>query len=335
MLMKTAPLVCLVAGSIALGLCCVGCQPGGGFLITPVPERQDLEEKPLAPDPGWGVRDKIALIDLDGLIVNEQRGRLFERRENPVAFFVEKLQKAEADEQVRAVVLRINSPGGSVTASDICHRELAAFRRRSGKPVVVAMMDTAASGGFYIAQAADHVLAHPTTVTGSIGAVFVTFSLEGLLTKIGVKTEAIKSGPNKDMASPLRDLTPDARKILEELIAEYHKRFVDIVAARHPNLPRERLEQLADGRVYTGRQARRLGLVDQVGYVPEAIAEAARRAGVDRFRVVAYHRPLGWKQNVYSAAPLGGQFNMINVDLKGALSPGEPVFMYLWTPDVP
>ena len=334
-MVKSAKRMAAVAMLAVAALVGGGCGPGGGILLTPVDVDQTLEEKTIGRDPGWGVREKIALIDLDGLLVNAERGPMLGRKENPVALFKEKLQRAEADDAVKAVVIRINSPGGSVTASDILHRELLTFRRRTGKPVVAAMMDTAASGGFYVAQAADHVLAHPTTVTGSIGVVFVTFSLEGLLMKIGVHTEAIKSGPHKDMASGLRALTAEQRRILQGLIDEYHGRFIDVVAAGRSGLERAAVEKLADGRIYSGVQAHARGLVDQIGYLPTAVGEAARRAGVDRFRVVAYHRPQGWKQNIYSAAPAGGQFNMIQLDVAGLLAPGEPQFMYLWTPDAP
>jgi protease-4 len=327
----THPMAFLAA--VLLAAACAGCGPGGGLLITPVPAEQSLEEKVLAPDPGWTVGDRIAILDLDGLLVNEEQGPLFGPKENPVAFFMEKLQKAEDDGRVRAVVVRINSPGGAVTASDILYHELVAFRRRTGKPVVAAMMDTAASGGYYVAQAADLVVAHDTTVTGSIGVVFQTFSLEGLLGKIGVTTDAIKSGPNKDMASPLKALSPEAKKILQDLIDEYYNRFVDVVAASHPGIKREQIVQLADGRIYTGRQAHALGLVDRLGYLPDAIDAAARAAGIERYRIVTYHRPLGWKQNIYSASPVGGQFNLVNLDAKQLLAPAGPTFMYLWRPE--
>ena len=148
--------------------------------------------------------DKIALIDVEGMIVNAPTGNLFTAGDNPVSLFRERLDAAAQDRRVKAVVLHINSPGGAVTASDVMYRELVNFREETGKPVVACLMDVAASGGYYLALGCDRIYAHPTTVTGSIGVIMNLYNAHGLLQFVGVKGEAIKSGRNKDLGSPTR-----------------------------------------------------------------------------------------------------------------------------------
>src|SRR5262245_50809671 len=160
---------------------------------------------------------KIALIDVQGVLTNEHEESLLSSKESQVIALVEKLKVAEADKNVKAVVVRIDSPGGDVTTSDILYNELIGFKSRKKVPVIAAFMGVAASGGYYLASGCDAIIAHPTTITGSIGVISMHVSLAGLMEKIGVKVDAIKSGPNKDIGSPFRALGDDERKLLQSL----------------------------------------------------------------------------------------------------------------------
>jgi protease-4 len=323
----------LLALVLVVALLVAGCGPGQGFLIKPVPVNEALEETTVSSDPGFLVSNKIVIVDVDGLLFNTRGDGLFGPHDNPVSLFVEKIDKAEKDAQVRAVVLRINSPGGGVTASDIMYRRLAQFKKERKVPVVAAIEDVGASGAYYIACGADTIMAAPTSVTGSIGVIVQTFSLSGTMAKLGIDTKAITSGPMKDMGSPFKPLSADDQKVLQEMVTEFYGRFVDVVAAGRPKMKREDVKKLADGRIYTGAQAAADGLVDTVGDVKDAVTEAKQRAGIKAARVVMYDRPWGYKANVYSAAGLGGgtQINLLNLSMPGLMTWLEPQFLYLWT----
>src|SRR5882672_776718 len=216
--------------------------------------RGDYTEKTV--DGDGDARAKIALIDVEGVLTSEHSDSLFATRESQIVAFVEKLKLVEADADVKAVIVRIDSPGGDVTTSDILYHELAGFKTRRKIPVVAAFMGVAASGGYYLASAADVIVAHPTTITGSIGVISLHVSLAGLLEKIGVKVEALKSGINKDMGSPFRAMTDDDKKLLQTLIDQFYARFVTVVAkGREGRLTEDQVRKLADGRVYTAEQA--------------------------------------------------------------------------------
>src|SRR5262249_39001215 len=162
-------------------------------------------------------------------------------------------------------------PGGTVTASDIIFRELEEFKRTTGRAVVASMLDVAASGGYYIALAADTIVAHPTTVTGSIGVIMISLNAEGLMQKVGLATATIKSGERKDMGSPFRQLTSEERAIFQAVIDDLYRQFVSKVVERR-NIPAATATALADGRIYTAEQALGHKLVDRIGYLPEAPA---------------------------------------------------------------
>ena len=245
----------------------------------------------------------------------------------------EELKKAAGDDRVKALVLRINSTGGTVTASDIIYRELMAFKASRRIPVVTVMMDVAASGGYYVALAGDTIVAHPTTVTGSIGVIMLTVNTQGLLEKIGVSASAIKSGARKDMGSPFRELTDEERAIFQSVIDDLYGQFAARVAERR-RLPLDRARALADGRVYTAEQAVANGLVDRIGYMDDAIAMARRAAGVDEARVIVYHRPRDYRATYYAAAAQAGEPRMETAlgQLAELLGGAGPRFLYLWWP---
>lgn len=310
------------------------CMPEG-ILLTPVSARRDLVEETLLSE-GLFVGDKIAVIDVEGLILNAGKPHLIGEGEHPVARLLEQLDKARRDRSVKAVVLRINSPGGSVTASELMHNEIVDFRRRTGKPVVAVLMDVAASGGYYVACACDRIVAQRATVTGSIGVLMQLFDFSGTMQKIGMQAPAVTSAPNKDAGSPFRKLTPDERAIFQLIVDEMYASFIDVVDRGRPNLTREQVLELADGRVYSATQALEAGLIDEIAPMRETLADLKQELGIGRVRVVAYRRPLGYRPNYYARAvsPTAArtQVNLINVDASSWWLPPTPQFLYLWSP---
>jgi protease-4 len=292
------------------------------------PRIEPLREKVVEGSGG----EKILLLDLSG-VISEEPLLTFGRSTPQVPLLArvrEELQKAEADERVKAVVLRINSPGGTVTASDILYREIRTFKSRKKIPVVAAIMDVGASGGYYVALAADQIIAHPTTITGSIGVVMLTLNAEGLLQKVGVTPLAIKSGAKKDMGAPFRGLSEEERAIFQTAIDDLHGRFVSLIVEER-KLPEAQVRALADGRIYTAAQAKDLRLVDRLGYLEEAVEAARKAAGLTEARVVMYHRPREYRSNIYSAAtPERPELTL--VQLSALLVGPGPRFLYLWWP---
>jgi protease-4 len=214
----------------------------------------------------------VAVIALEGIITSQ--GDLYSQNITPEQVS-ELLATAEADPFVEAIVLRIDSPGGGVVASDEIFRML----QQIDMPIVVSMGSMAASGGYYIACAADHVVAHPDTLTGSIGVIIEFPNVEGLLDKVGVEVIVLTAGEVKDIGSLYREITAEEVEIWEQIIDEAYEGFVSIVAEGR-ELSLERVRELADGRVYTGRQALEVGLVDEVGTLDIAISKAAELAGI-------------------------------------------------------
>ncbi len=321
------------AGSLTLLSLCLssGCI-GKGILLTPVSLDQRLTETVVQRDSSFA-RDKIALLDVSGLLMNAESWELFGSGENPVSLLLEQLDRAAADRQVKAVILRINSPGGSVTASELMHREITAFRQRTGKPVIAVFMDVAASGGYYIACACDEIVAHESTVTGSIGVIMQMFNVAGTMQKLGIQADAITSGEFKDAGSPLRLMKPNERELFQAMVNDMYARFVKVVDEGRPALDAAKVRALADGRVYTASQALELGLVDRIGSLRETLGRTKQRIGAESVKVVTYHRPLDYRPNYYARTPAQpGGVHVINVNLPEWLTGGTPRFMYLWSP---
>ena len=331
---------------LALTLPLAGCISLPSLFTEPAP----LEESVVQ---GRGAA-KILLLDLDGVLTESPEAGAFGfgGRESTLARLRSALDRARGDADVRGVVLRIQSPGGTVTASDVAYEEIRRFKQERRVPVVAQLMGVAASGGYYAAMAADAVYAHPTSVTGSIGVLWTGIGFAGLLEKLGIEDQTIKAGARKDTGSPLRRMTPEERAQLQGVLDALHARFRQVVAEgrAHAGLTPERVRALSDGRIYVAPEARELGLVDGIAYLPDTIEEAKRRAGVSEARVVLYHRRREWSENLYSAAPLdaprtgdgvggapagGAPAVPTSLRLELGLGPAPavrgPAFLYLWT----
>jgi protease-4 len=223
---------------------------------------------------GFGLTDKVGVIEVQGPITDAKQ-------------VVDDLNTFERDESIKAVVLRVDSPGGGVGPTQEIH---AAVKKLKSKPVVVSMGSVAASGGYYIAAPAAHVFANPGTITGSIGVIMEFPDFADLLEKIGLHRRVIKSGKYKDIGSPVREMTPEEQDLLQDLIDDVYLQFVEDVASGR-NLDIETVKELADGRIFSGRQAMELGLVDELGGLQAAIEYSARRAGISGEPKVVYPKP--------------------------------------------
>ena len=282
-------------------------------------------------------RDKVLLIDISGALTTSKDSGLFSEPSLP-ARLKEELTKAEKDDHIKAIILRINTPGGTVTSSDILYHELQEFKQKQKVPIIASIMDLGTSGGYYVAMASDYIFAHPSTITGSIGVIMLTLNGQGFLEKIGIEPTAIISGPKKSMGSPFRAMKEEERAIFQDVIDRLYARFLAVVKQGRPNLNTSKIRQLADGRIYTADIAKTEGLIDEIGYLDDAIDWAKKTAKLTEAQVVTYTRSSPeTHQNIYShfeaptVGPLG--FPQINANsVVGALQGGTPQMMYMWIP---
>ena len=279
---------------------------------------------------------KLLLIPIEGVIMDGGASGLSGSEPGMVSVVRDMLRAAADDPNVKGVLLRVDSPGGGVTASDIIYHELTRFRRETNKPVVALFGDVAASGGYYVASAADHIVAHPTCVTGSIGVIMPLIGIQGLLQKVGVEPRIIKSGEFKDMGSMYKEIPPEERQMFQAMADEYHGIFVSKVQQGFRNRGVQRsdaeIAQYCDGRIFTGQQAKDLQFVDQLGYYEDAVAVTENRAGVPagQAQVITYARRPGLLEALL-AGPGLAEGNTVKVEIEGMPKFDGPRFMYLWT----
>ena len=313
-----------LAGALVLAAALTGCVIDFGSLTRTRP----LEEKVVLGESG----PKIAMIEVDGMITESPRSSpLGVTRPSLVARTREALDLARDDDDVVALLLRVNSPGGTVSASETLYHELERWKERSGKPVMAYLQGLATSGGYYVAMSADEVVAHPTAITGSIGVIMVGINVSGLMERFGVADQTFTSGEFKDAGSPLRPMRPEERAYFDEVIGDLHVRFRDVVVFGRPGLSPEAIELLADGRIFTARQALDVGLVDHIGHLDDAVKRLEERLGIRESRVVVYHRPAEYRENVYTKAGVA-PVQIVDIDLFPlALRRLEPGFYYLWS----
>ncbi|MEK6759783.1 MAG: signal peptide peptidase SppA [Deltaproteobacteria bacterium] len=302
-----------------------------GCVMINLPRQEPLAEKAIE---GSGA-DKVLIIDIEGVITaQEARGSMLSRAEATITARVkEELLLAAKDEHIKAIVLRINSPGGSVTTCDIISHELKAFKKKKNIPVVAELMDVAASGGYYLAVTADKIIAHPTTVTGSIGVIAYSVNAAGLMEKIGIANQTVKTGAMKDIGSPLKTMTDDERRVIKSVIDGMYERFLEVILDGRKSLKRDELERLADGRVFSAKQALDSKLIDSIGYMEDAIDSAKQLAGIKEATVITYSQPRAYKNNIYSALQEGpAQVNLLNIDAGLFTERLGMSFMYVWMP---
>ena len=277
---------------------------------------------------------RVALIDLDGLLVNQNQTGLYSAGENPVALFREKLEAAACDMRVRAVVLRINSPGGGVAASDLLAEELLRFRQGSGKPVVACLLDVATGGAYYVAIGCDRIIALPTSITGAIGALFNHANLQDAMAQLNARVETIKSGDLLDMGSVTTPLSDEARTLFKEMADGYGQRFLARVARQRTSMTLADRKAVADGRIVAAPKALALHLVDALGYPDDAVSEAARLAGIAGAEVVLFQRSSYPARSIYATIPnVPLQSDLIPFSYPGLERNKLPTFLYLWQPD--
>lgn len=275
-------------------------------------------------------KEKILIIPVNGTISDEGEHGFIKSRPSIVHDVVSQLRLAADNPDIRAVILKVNSPGGTITASDILYNEIKTFKEKSGKKLIVEMMDMATSGAYYISLPADFIVAHPTTLTGSVGVIFMRPKVGKLMDKIGVSVEVTKSGEKKDLGSPFNETTPEEQAFFKGIIDEYAQRFFSLVK-KDRKLNDESMKEVMTASVFLPEKAKSLGLIDAIGYMPDAIAQAKKLAGLSEASVIMFRRDAFANDTVYNS--VSGQAGIeslklvdINVSLFNALPAGYYYF---------
>lgn len=284
--------------------------------------------------PCTGKEAKIAVVDVDGLLLNMDMTGMYSLGENPVSLFREKLDAIAADPSVAAVVVRINSPGGGATATDIMWRDLQAFRANTHRPVIACLMDVGAGGAYYLATASDAIIAHPTSITGGIGVILNRYNLSGAIGYFSMQALLIKSGKHIDLGNEVvTEPSPERRQLLQQIADELHQRFRQVVTQARPSINTADSE-LFDGRIFTAQQALQHHLIDRIGYLDDAIAAARDLAHTGPARVVLYHRCNDRAHTAYAVTPnVPLQNTVVPVNVPGLDRSRLPTFLYMWQPD--
>ena len=272
---------------------------------------------------------KVAMIPLQGILMS------YGVSADPAQVLKAMLSKAESDPAVEGLILLVDSPGGGITTCDIMHKAITDYAVETGEPIVVLMRNMAASGGYYVSCPADYIIAHPTTITGSIGVLMPMYDFSALMRFLRISNRTVKSGEFKDMGSMFAEKSAQQRdrerEVLEGIVNEMHERFVKIVADGR-GMDIEVARKLSDGRIYTAQQAKENGLIDETGYEEDAIAKVAQMIGAPEAHVVRYFRVRSFTERVLGSAREPGMAEQLERVL--GIHGGAPL-MYLWTPPVP
>ncbi|WP_077324904.1 signal peptide peptidase SppA [Virgibacillus siamensis] len=248
-----------------------------------MPTNQEFAEKVIEPGSG----NKIAVLELQGVIQDSSGNSLLNSSAYNHDQFMKMLENAGEDKRVDGIILRVNTPGGGVVESDEIHDLVVEIKKKHAKPIYVSMGNTAASGGYYVSAAADKIVAHPATLTGSIGVIMQSINYAEFAHNHGIKFNTIKSGEFKDIMSPSRKMTKEERKILQTMIDGLYSDFVEVIVNGR-DMPEEKVRELGDGRVYTGQQAKNNGLVDALGSLDDTIAMMEKDNNWSNAKVVKY-----------------------------------------------
>jgi protease-4 len=301
--------------------------------IVPTSNAQPVVAMPVEGGARVCHRPHVALIDVDGLLVNTNPTGPYSSGDNPVDIFREKLDAAAADPCAVALVVRINSPGGSVTATDMMWRDLVRFREKTRRPVVACLMDLGTSGAYYLATACDRIIAHPTTVTGGIGVVLNLYNLEDAMNVLNIVSQSVKAGEKIDLGTVTRALRPEEEALLKEIANEFYDRFRTVVRQQRQQV--DATDEITfDGRVFTASRALKRGLIDQIGYLEDALDMARQQAGQADAGTVLLHRRGDVGRTPYATTPnYPIQVNLLPASLPGLDRNKLPTFLYLWQPD--
>ena len=277
--------------------------------------------------------DRIAILDIDGVLLNTNMTMPYSASENPVSVLREKLDAIAQDPCTVAVVLRINSPGGGVAATEMMWHQLRGFRQRVPVPMVACMMDVSTGGAYYLATAADVICGYPGTVTGGIGVILNCYNLQDTMAQYNVLSQSIKAGEHIDMGSALQTMTPAVRECLQAMADEYHQRFKEVVLTRRPQIARDNASTF-DGRIFTATQAIERGLIDHLGTLEDAIATARQMSQRENACAVMYHRCTDQARSPYATTANAPTLNnLLPLSLPGLERSRLPTFLYMWEPD--
>lgn len=282
-----------------------------------------------------GASAKVLLIDVSGKISDQPNKGLLSQSPSLMDSLLMQLKKAEQDDNIKSVLLKINSPGGGVTVSDILYHELLEFKQRTGKKLYIQMMDIAASGGYYLALAGDHIQAHPTTVTGSVGVISISADLSGIMHKVGVGVNIYKTGDSKDMGSPYRAANAVDQTLFQNLVEQMAERFYQIVQNKR-QLSDQAMQEIKSARIYSGTAAQQAGLVDSLGYLSSATQAACELAGEKSCQLVTYRYQKNHNATRYSptmsAQQQAAQMSLLKTPLLDSALNIQPGMYYLYLP---
>ncbi|WP_051261158.1 signal peptide peptidase SppA [Desulfovibrio inopinatus] len=320
-----APLCCALTALLALLLLSVGCT----INVDVFGKASDpLKEYVLE---GSG-SNKVLIIPIRGFLSESPREGLVSQRPGVVQTVSSILHKAAQDDSIKAVVLLVNSPGGTVTAADIIYHELMRFRSDHDVLMVACIMSVGASGGYYVSMAADTIVAHPTSIVGSVGTIFITPKVQGLMDKLGVGAEVTKSGKLKDMGTPFRESTPEEQKLVQSMIDTLNSRFLELVKKRR-HVSESALADIAQAGVYTASQAKRNGLIDTIGYMDDAIELATTKANLDDDpKVIIYRRNKIHDDTYFNPSSSNANASLIDLGTIGTAIGLETGLYHLWMP---
>ncbi|MFA7186522.1 MAG: signal peptide peptidase SppA [Victivallales bacterium] len=313
---------------LVIAVIAAGCMNANFKLMTD--SRDPMLERTIS---GTG-DEKVLMISVTGIISDIPEYSLFLTKPSMLEEFVSQLNLAAKDPDIKAVVIKINSPGGSVTASDIIYNEILNFKEKSKAKVVAVMMDVAASGGYYIALPADEIIAHPTSLTGSVGVIFMRPEISGLMGKIGVGFEVNKSGRNKDMGSPFRKPTKEEETLFNNLISGLSQRFNTLVL-KHRKISPENMKEVMTARIFIAPEAMKLGMIDKTGYLDDAVKDAKKLADIpENSKVIAYRRSFYPNDNLYNGttSKSDSPISLINLGPLEQFKNINPGLYYLWLP---
>lgn len=273
-------------------------------------------------------KEKIVMIDIFGPIfkVSDSWSTLFSKRTS-VEFVIEQLEQASKDRNVKAIVLNISSPGGSVTASDEIYKQVKNVKEK-GKVVITYFGEVGTSGAYYLACPSNKIFANPTSILGSIGVIISSLNVEELYKKIGLKEQVIKSGKYKDLLSSTRTMTPEEQEMMQKMIDENQKRFIDIIKENR-KLDLKRIDEITDGRIFTSSQAKNLGLIDDLGYLSDAVASAAQLSKIAEPKIIRYKAPFSWDL-LFSQIETVFHHDLLTKNLLEILASNQPKILFLW-----